>query len=72
MQPKKTVVISVKISPEKRDRAGEIIARTGPGTVSRYVRAVVDDLIAKADAGERIAEPPQLLTEKQRRKLERE
>lgn len=66
---KKTVVISVKVSPEMRDQAMAITQRTGPGTLSRYVRAVLEDLITKVDAGEKIMEPPQLLTVRQWRKL---
>jgi len=50
----------------------EITRRTGPGTLSRYVRSVLDDLIEKVDAGEKIMEPPQLLTVRQWRRLEHE
>tara|TARA_R110000868_G_scaffold198_7_gene1985 strand:+ start:687 stop:905 length:219 start_codon:yes stop_codon:yes gene_type:complete len=71
VEPKKTVVISVKVSSEMKEAAAKIIARTGPGTLSRYIRAVLTDIIAKHNSGERIAEPPQILTERQRRDLER-
>lgn len=70
VEPKKTVVISVKTSPEMKRSATSIVARTGPGSLSRYIRAILSDLITKHSAGERIAEPPQLLTETQRRILE--
>lgn len=70
MVDKKTVAITVKASPEMKREAAAIIAKTGPGTPSRYIRAVLSDLINKTREGERLAEPPQLLTEAQRRILE--
>ena len=69
---KKTDVLSIRIDSNAHKRAMEIISRTGPGSLSRYLRSVIDDLIEKTDRGEKIAEPPQLLTLRQRRILERE
>ena len=67
---KKTVVITVRVSPETRQRAERLAAATGPGNISRWVRALIDDALRKTDAGERIAEPLELLTVRQRRLLD--
>lgn len=69
---KKIVNLGFKVTTVTADRARKIVARTSIETLSRFFRACLDELIRKADAGEALAEPLQFLTEKQRRKLERE
>jgi len=67
---KKTVNLGFKVTPETAESGRDIVARTSCETFSRFFRACLDDLIRKADSGEKLAEPIQLLTEAQRRKLE--
>lgn len=68
---KKTTTISFKLSPEMLAGVQRALARTThePST-SRFVRAVFADLIRKHEAGERIADPVELLTVRQRQDLE--
>ena len=69
---KKTTIISVKISPEFRARALAAVQRTSADNFSRFLRNCLEDLVHKTETGERIAEPVRLLSETQRRRLERD
>jgi len=69
---KKNTIISVKVSPEFRTRAFAAVQQTSADNFSRFLRHCLEDLVHKIETGERIAEPVQLLSETQRRRLERE
>ena len=69
---KKTTIISVKVSPEFRARAAAAVSRTSSDNFSRFLRHCLEDLVRKHEAGARIAEPVQLLSETQRRRLEQD
>jgi hypothetical protein len=67
---KKTIPVGVKVSPEMQTAVRSALARTVTGTISRFVRGCFESLIELNGRGARLAEPIQLLTVEQQRKLE--
>lgn len=66
------MTLSAKVSKEFRQEAVAALQRTSAGTISRFIQGCFEDLIQKHRTGTRIVEPIELLTDSQRRRLERE
>ena len=69
---KKNVNVSAKVTEQTHEDAKKALARTGTKTISRFIQGCLESMIKHHKSGDRIAEPVQLLTESQRRILERQ